>query len=240
VLRRNRIAAFLPAIVLGAGADVLELLRHDLGAQIALGLLLALLFELYVGYAELLVAADHEREPVRARALLRRATRATPALVGASLIAVSIPLAATGLLVLPGLWLLTIWSRFAPAIVHEHLAPRAALSRSAALVRGAFWAVAATVTLSVLVEHAVIHATAHSTEPVLGSQWLALAVTALAVGLVSPPAAFTISLVYERLLAAEPPRISSARTPAAGTTAGATPPPSRSAPSARHAAGRGR
>jgi hypothetical protein len=240
VLRRHKVAAVLPAIVLGAGADALELLRHDLSAQIAIGLLLALLFELYVGYAELLMAADHEREPVRMRVLLRRATRATPPLVGASLIAVSIPLAATGLLVLPGLWLMTIWSLFAPAIVHERLRPRAALSRSAALVRGAFWAVAASVTVAVLVEHAVIHSTAHSTEPVFGSQWLALVITALAVGLVSPPAAFTISLVYERLLAAEQPRISSERTLADGPLPGAAPPPSRSAASSRHAAGRGR
>jgi hypothetical protein len=203
ILGRHKLTAFLPAIVLGAGADALELLRHNLSAQIALGLALALWFELYVGYAELLVAVDHEHVRVRVGRLLRRAAVASPALVGASLVAVTVPLAATGLLVLPGLYLLTIWSLFAPAIVHEHLGPRAALGRSATLVRRAFWAVALTVTGSVLLEHAIIHATAHSVDPVLGSQWLALIVAAVAVGLISPPAAFTISLVYERLLAAE-------------------------------------
>jgi hypothetical protein len=203
VLKRHKIAAFLPAIVLGAGADALELLRHHVTAEIAIGLALALWFELYVGYAELLIAADHEHIRVRAGRLLRRASVATPALVGASIVAVSVPLAATGLLVLPGLYLMTLWSLFAPAIVHEHLGVRASLARSTKLVRRAFWAVALTVTASVLVEHAVIHATAHSAEPVLGSQWLALIVTAVAVGVISPPAAFTISLVYERLTAAE-------------------------------------
>jgi hypothetical protein len=203
VLNRHKIAAFLPAIVLGAGADVLELLRHHITAEIAIGLALALWFELYVGYAELLIAADHEHVRVRVGRLLRRASVSAPALVGASLIAVSVPLAATGLLILPGLYLMTIWSLFAPAIVHEHLGVRASLARSTKLVRRAFWAVALAVTGSVLVEHAVIHATAHSAEPVMGSQWLALIVAAVAVGVISPPAAFTISLVYERLSAAD-------------------------------------
>jgi hypothetical protein len=203
VLNRHKIAAFAPAIVLGAGADVLELLRHHITAEIAIGLALALWFELYVGYAELLIAADHEHVRVRVGRLLRRASVSAPALVGASLIAVSVPLAATGLLVLPGLYLMTIWSLFAPAIVHEHLGVRASLARSTKLVRRAFWAVALAVTGSVLVEHAVIHATAHTAEPVMGSQWLALIVAAVAVGVISPPAAFTISLVYDRLIAAE-------------------------------------
>jgi hypothetical protein len=204
MLRRNALAALVPAALLGAGADLIELLRHDLGAEIALGITLALIFELYVGYAELLVAADRATQRLPAGWLLRRATRFAPALLLASLAAVSLPLAAAGLLVLPGLWLATRWGVFAPAVVHEHLGPLAALARSSALVRGAFWAVAAAVTVPLLVEHAAIHATAHSAEPVLGSQVLALVVAALVTMAVSPPAAFTISLVYERLLARSP------------------------------------
>jgi hypothetical protein len=198
--RRHLVAVAVPAALLGAGADVIVLLRHDVGAQIAVGLLLAVAFELYVGYAELIVAADRRGAARPSTAtLLRRAMVVTPPLVAASVIAVTLPLAAAGLLVLPGLWLLTRWSLFAPAIVHEGLGPRDALARSSALVRGAFWAVACTVTASVLVEHAVIHATAHSAEPLLGSQGIALAVTAIATAVVSGPAAFTISVVYERL-----------------------------------------
>jgi hypothetical protein len=198
--RRHLAAAAVPAAILGAGADAIEVLRHHWQAELALGFLLALAFELYVGYAEMIVAADRApgpRPPMLQ--MLRRASPHAPALVLASLVAVSLPLLASGALVLPGLWLMTVWALFAPAIVHEHLPPMASLRRSAALVRGAFWAVFATVTVSVLVEHAVIHATAHHAEPLLGRPWLGLVGAALATMIVSPPAAFTISLVYERL-----------------------------------------
>jgi hypothetical protein len=200
LLRRNWYLALPPAAILGAGADVLVLVRHDLGAEIAVGLVLALAFELYVAYAELIVRADRSGGPrPRTLALLRRAVPLTPALVVASVIAVSVPIAATGLLVIPGLWLLTIWSLFAPAIVHERLGAVAALKRSARLVRGAFWAVAVSVTASILVEHAAIHATAHEAVPATGSLLLGLIVAAVVAAAVSGPAAFTISLVYERL-----------------------------------------
>jgi hypothetical protein len=205
VIRRHLVAAAVPAAVLGAGADAITLVRHELGAEIVLGLVLAMAFELYVAYAELIVAADRaggSRPPV-AR-ILWAATPRTLALVVASAVAVTLPLAATGLLVLPGLWLLTRWSLFAPAIVHERLAPMASLRRSAELVRGAFWPVALAVTGSVLIEHGVIHGTVHAAEPLTGSFALGLLGAALATMLVSPPAAFTISLVYERLLRAEP------------------------------------
>jgi hypothetical protein len=200
LLRRNWLLALAPAAVLGAGADVLVITHEDLGAEIAVGLVLALAFELYVGYAELIVRADRSGGPrPRTLTLMRQAAPLTPALLVASVIAVSVPIAATGLLVIPGLWLLTIWSLFAPAIVHEHLGALAALKRSAALVRGAFWAVAASVTASVVVEHAAIHATAHEAEPASGSLAAGLIVAAVVTAAVSAPAAFTISLVYERL-----------------------------------------
>jgi hypothetical protein len=54
------------------------------------------------------------------------------------------------------------------------------------------------VTLSVLVEHAIIHGIAHGAEPALGSIALSLIAAALITALVSAPAAFTISVVYER------------------------------------------
>jgi hypothetical protein len=200
LLRRHWFAALLPAAILGAGADVVFLVRHDIGAEIAVGLALVIAFELYVGYAELIIAADRStgvRPPITT--MLWRALPVTPALVIASLEAVTVPLAATGLLIIPGLWLLTRWSLFAPAIVHEKLGPIASLRRSNQLVRGVFWAVALTVSLSVLVEHAVIHASAHAAEPLLGSVALGLIAAGLVTALVSAPAAFTISVVYERL-----------------------------------------
>ena len=200
ILRRHWVAAVPPAALLGALAGTLVLVRHDLGGEILIGLLLAVMFEIYVGYAEVIVAADRStgpRPPIAT--MLRRALPMTVPLVLASLVAVSVPVAATGLLVIPGFWLLTIWSLFAPVIVHEKLGVRASLTRSRALVRGAFWAVAASVSLSVLVEHGVIHAAAHTTTDAAGSTLLGLAGAALATALVSGPAAFTISVVYERL-----------------------------------------
>jgi hypothetical protein len=200
ILRRHWFAALIPAALIGAGADAVYFVRDDIAAEIAVGLALVIAFELYVGYAELIVAAD--RGPgVRPAitTMLWRALPLTPALVIASLEAVTIPLAATSLLVIPGFWLLTRWSLFAPAIVHEKLGPIASLRRSNALVRGVFWPVALAVSLSVLIEHAVIHATAHEAEPLLGSAVLAVIVAAAATAAVSAPAAFTISVVYERL-----------------------------------------
>lgn len=203
ILRRHRVVAVVPAGLLGAGADALVVIGHDLGAELGVGFALAIAFELYVGYAERIVAADRGAAPRPSVAeLLRTALPLTPALVAASALAVTLPLAASGLLVVPGLWLLTRWSLFAPAIVHERLGPLAALRRSAALVRGAAWGVAATATASVLAEHIVLEGTAHSAKPALGSTGLALIVAALATTAVSPPAAFTISVVYERRLAA--------------------------------------
>jgi hypothetical protein len=202
VVWRHRLAACVPAALLGAGADVLILIGHDLGREVAVGIVLAIAFEMYVGYAELLVAADRRQGPrPSVRLLLTDAWLLTPRLLLASAPAVGLPLAASGLLLLPGLWLLTRWSLYAPAIVHEGLSARQGLARSAELVRGNFWAVAGSVTVSLLVEHTVIHATAHNAEPLLGFGF-GLVGAALATAIVSPPAAFTISLVYERL--AEP------------------------------------
>lgn len=200
ILRRHWVAAAWPAAVLGLAADGVTLLHDTLAAEIAVGLLIAVAFEVYVGYAELIVAADRgDGARPSARVLLRRALPLTVPLVVASVAAVTLPLAAAGLLVVPGLWLMTRWAVFAPAIVHEGLRPRAALTRSAQLVRGAFWAVACTATVAVLVEHGVIHATAHTAEPALGSLALGLVGAAIATAAVSGPAAFTISVVYERL-----------------------------------------
>ena len=199
ILRRNWMLALPPAALLGAGADAVLLLHDHLIAEILVGFLLAIAFEMYVGYAELIVALDRGHAPrTGAGPLLRRAMPLTLPLVIASVAAVTLPLAATGLLVIPGLWLLTRWALFAPAIVHERLGPFNALSRSSQLVRGAFWAVFVSVTLSVLVEHAIIHGLAHAAEPALGSIALGLIGAALATALVSAPAAFTISVVYER------------------------------------------
>jgi hypothetical protein len=219
ILRRHWVAALPPAALLGAAADAVLLLHDHVIAEILVGLAIAIAFELYIGYAELIVGADRSPGPRPAvLVLLARALPLTGGLVLASLVAVTLPFAATGLLVLPGLYLLTRWSLFAPAIVHERLGPWDALRRSTELVRGAFWVVFATVSVSVIIEHAVIHATAHQAEGAFGSLALGLLGAAIATAAVSAPAAFTISVVYERLAAGvhAPPAI---REPAPSTAA---------------------
>jgi hypothetical protein len=199
-VRRNPLALLVPAAGIGAAADLLLVSRQHLGSYLALAFAITLLFELYVGYVErLLMVSESDSQRVSISAVTRSAIPLVPALFAASVIAVSLPLAAAGLLVLPGIWLATRWSLFAPAISRERLAPLGGIRRSNELVRGRFWAVFATVTLSLLIEHAVIHATALESESVIGSRAVALIATAVAVAAVSAPAAVTISLVYDRL-----------------------------------------
>jgi hypothetical protein len=200
LVRRYPMAALLPAAALGALSDLLQLWDTGVASEVLLGLALAVAFELYVAYAERLVLeAQRGAERVGAGALLRAAIPLLPALLVASIPAVTLPAAASGLLVLPGLWLLTRWVLYAPVIAREGARPLAALGRSSGLVRGRFWSVFAVATVAVVVEHAVIHVTAHEAEPVLGSELLGLLGAALAVAAVSPVAALTISLAYDRI-----------------------------------------
>jgi hypothetical protein len=200
IVRRYPAAALLPAAALGALADLLQVVDGGLVGQVALGLALAVVFELYVAYAERLVLeANRGASRVSVPGLLRAAAPLLPRLLLASIPAFALPAAAAGLLVLPGLWLLTRWVLYAPVIAREGLAPFAALRRSSDLVRGRFWRVFAVATAALIVEHAVIHATAHTAEPALGSRVLALLAAGIAVAVVSPFAALTISLVYDRL-----------------------------------------
>jgi hypothetical protein len=201
-IRRRPVAIVIPAGVIGAVVDALELSRHHLLEYLILAFVITIMFEFYVGYVELLLI-EMESDPPRSAPtrLVRGALGLAPSLLAASILAVSLPLGATGLLVVPGLWLATRWALFAPAIAKEKLRPLDAIRRSNQLVRGRFRAVFATVTMSLLIEHAVIHATALEAGRLMGSTAIALVVTAVAVAVVSAPAAVTISLVYDRLAA---------------------------------------
>jgi hypothetical protein len=84
-----------------------------------------------------------------------------PLVTLASLAAISLPTAAASVLVIPGLWLLTRWSLFAPVIVREHLGSLAALRRSNELVRGHFELVFLTAAFAVVLEEAVMDAGAY-------------------------------------------------------------------------------
>src|ERR687894_503908 len=123
---------------------------------------------------------------------LRQATPVVPPVVVASVAAVAIPSAAAGLLVLPGLWLLTRWSLFAPVISRERLGPVAALKRSDRLVRDHFWLVFLTATLAFILEEALIHAGALVGHLVAGSEtWGEGIGGSIAASLITPLAALT-------------------------------------------------
>lgn len=123
-----------------------------------------------------------------------------PLVTVASLAAIALPTATASLLVIPGLWLLTRWSLFAPVIVREHLGPLAALGRSNELVRGRFELVFLTAALAVVLEEAVMDAGALGGLAVTGSEtwgeWMGCSVAAV---LILPIASVATALVYGEL-----------------------------------------
>ena len=104
------------------------------------------------------------------------------------------------MLVIPGRWLLTRWSLFAPAIVREHLGPLAALRRSNELVRGHFELVFLTAALAVVLEEALMDAGAFSALALTGSgtwrEWVGGSAAAV---MVLPVASFATALAYGEL-----------------------------------------
>jgi len=164
------------------------------------------LYIVYVAYAEE-VSAEAERgvERITARGVLHmlwQASIVAPSAMAAAVAAILIPRATTALLVIPGLWVLTRWSLFAPVISREHLGPVAALRRSNELVRGHFELVFLTATLAAVLEEVATHAGGVAGLLVSGSdtwgQWLG---SSIAIVLIMPLAAFATSVTYIRLAA---------------------------------------
>jgi hypothetical protein len=117
-------------------------------------------FYLYVAYAERLTSdARRSEESIPLARMLRNLLLAAPVVPAvASLAAIVLPTAAASLVEIPGLWLMTRWSLFAPVIVTELLGPLAALRRSNELVRGHFELVFLTAAFAVVLEEAVADA----------------------------------------------------------------------------------
>jgi hypothetical protein len=207
IIRRYPLATIAPAVVLAALAEAPYYFLEQSGfawEEILAFLTAAFAFYLYVAYAEeVVVEAERGVDRITVRGVLRELRQATPVVppvVVASVAAVAIPSAATGLLVLPGLWLLTRWSLFAPVISRERLGPVAALKRSNQLVRDHFWLVFLTATLAFILEEALIHAGALVGHLVSGSdtwgEWIGASIAA---SLITPLAALTTSVAYARL-----------------------------------------
>jgi hypothetical protein len=207
IIRRYPLATVVPAVVLTTLADIPYYFIESSGLaweQLITFLTAAFAFYLYVAYAEeVVIEAERGVDRITVRGVLRELRQATPVVppvVVASVAAVAIPSAATGLLVLPGLWLLTRWSLFAPVISKERLGSMAALKRSNRLVRGYFWLVFLTATLAFILEEALIHAGALVGHLVSDSdtwgEWIG---GSIAASLITPLAALTTSVAYSHL-----------------------------------------
>ena len=203
LIRRHPVATLLPAAFLGMLIEVPYLLpdsRYVLQVILAY-LVQAFAFYLYVAYAEqvTLEAQTAEQHLSLSRVLgrLLSAVPDVPLVVAASVAAIALPTVAAGLLAIPGLWVLTRWALFAPAIVREGLGPLAALRRSSWLVEGHFELVFLTAAFAVILEEAVLAAGAYLGLVVSGSEtWGEWAGGEVAIILILPLASFTTALTY--------------------------------------------
>jgi hypothetical protein len=206
IIRRYPSAVIVPGAVLGALAEAPAFFFADdlLLDHLLTYLAAAFAYYLYLAYAEGLTT-DYERgrDLIVSRGRLVRLLEAAsfvPRVLVAALLSVSLASAATGLLVVPGVWLYTRWSLSIPVICNEDMGPVASLKRSSALVRGHFWFVLGTATLAFVSEEALIHAGALATGSITGShtwgEWVGGSIVA---ALAIPLAALTTSVAYSRV-----------------------------------------
>jgi hypothetical protein len=210
IITRYPLPTFLPAAVLamlGAAPYYFIEGKTNVPEQILISLTGAFalyLYIVYIAYAEEVTAkveAGVEHITMRsALRMLRQAHPVVPSAMVASVAAIIIPRVTITLLVIPGLWLLTRWSLYAPVISREHLGPAAALKRSSELVRGHFEMVFLTAALVTVLEEVAVHAGGVGGLVVSGSdtwgQWLGGSIVTL---LIMPLAAFVTSATYMRL-----------------------------------------
>lgn len=206
IIRKYPLATLLPAVPLGALADAPYYFIEDSPGldQIVTFFVAAFAFYLYVAYAEeVVIEAEQGVDRITLRGMLRELLQAAPfvpRVILAGTVAIALPSVATGLLVLPGVWLLTRWSLFAPAIRRENLGSMVALKRSNELVRGHFWMAFKTATLAFLLEEAGIHAGALVGLLISGSEtWGEWIGGTIAASLLTPLAALTTSVAYVHL-----------------------------------------
>jgi hypothetical protein len=207
IIWRYPLATLAPAVVLAALGDAPYYFLKDSGLgweEVLTFITAAFAYYLYVAYAEeIAVEAERGAGRITVRGLLRELRQAAPVVppvIVASVAAITIPTAATGLLVLPGVWLLTRWSLFAPVISRERLRPVEALKRSNGLVRDRFALVFLTATLAFILEEAIIHAGALVGLLISDSDtWGEWAGGTIAASLITPLAALATSVTYQRL-----------------------------------------
>jgi hypothetical protein len=200
------LATLVPAAVLGAIGEIpaylmegrpwLDLVLSTVSAYFA--------YYLYLAYAKGIVyEAERGTNRIGLRGAIEGLLQAMPFVVRVlmtALIALSVTSVATGLLVVPGVWLYTRWSLGIPVIRREGLGVLGAMGRSNQLVRGNFWLVFLTATVAYYLEGVVIHAGAAVGLLVTGSstwgEWVGGSMVAT---LTIPLGAFATSLAYSSL-----------------------------------------
>lgn len=175
-----------------------------------IGSFLALIVELFAGFllqATLVKAVQDVRDGRADLSLGETVSAATPyiwSVAGASILAgISIAIGLL-LLIVPGLWLITIWAVIIPVIVIERSGALKSFGRSRQLVRGHGWHVFGTLVLMFIILIVV--------DIVLGLIFLALPriwrdglSTIISGTLIAPFIALVVTLIYYRLVGAPGP-----------------------------------
>jgi uncharacterized membrane protein len=189
------------AFIIYLGAAILAALLALAGT---IGILLGALVEVVAAFllqATLVKAVQDVRDGRADLSISETVSAALPSLgavAGASILAGIAITIGLFLLIIPGLWLITIWAVIVPVIVIERSGVFACFGRSQELVRGRFWHVFATLVLVFIIMLVV--------EIVLGlifaflPHFLRGGLSSIIAGtLVAPYLALVVTLVYYRL-----------------------------------------
>ncbi len=132
--------------------------------------------------------------------LMRSALPVLGALLGAGILAGLGVGAGFLLLVVPGLYLATIWAVIAPAIVIERRGVFDAFGRSRQLVKGQGWPVLGTIVVAYLISFVAAIAFVAIADSIADGPLLRIVFSALASTITAPVAALVAAVLYFRLL----------------------------------------
>jgi hypothetical protein len=178
-----------------------------LGLAGVIGSLLALIVQLFAGFllqAALVKSVQDIRDGRADLSVGETVSAATPyiwVVAGASILAGLAIAVGLVLLIVPGLWLITIWAVIIPAIVIERAGVLDSFGRSRQLVRGHGWHVFGTLVLVFIIELAadIVLGLIFSPLPRLWRSGLSTIITGT---IIAPFIALVVTLIYYRLVAA--------------------------------------
>lgn len=202
---RDQAGVLLPiAFWLFLGVAILEAVLGEDIAILAVALLTLALAFLYQGMVVGLVRDVQDgRRDSSIRELVGSVVPVLMPLIGAGLLTALGIVFGSLLLIVPGLYLLTIWAVTAPVIVVERRGVFDALGRSRQLVRGNGWPVFGAVIVSVLIGLLVAVALTSLAESISDDPIMDVVFYALSSTVTAPIEALVAAVVYFRLLEIE-------------------------------------